>query len=122
MVQYSVGRGVIRDVLSLLRDEGLIQRLQGTVTFVVMPALSPATSTSSTPIGRRRTPRACSGRSSRCNACRRQPPLVCALDAAGSNAVYHERVIYLDGQPVTLHTGWMSVEVGAPMLSLGREL
>jgi GntR family transcriptional regulator len=123
MLQYSVSRGVIRDVLSLLRDEGLIQRLQGAGTFVVTPALS-ARNIDVLDAEREATD---SSRMFRELVSVQRVPAPPAVGErlsipVGSDAVYHERVNYLDGQPVTLRTGWMSAEVGSPMLSLGREL
>lgn len=35
MVRYSVGRNVARDVLDLLRSEGLVERVQGSGTFIL---------------------------------------------------------------------------------------
>jgi GntR family transcriptional regulator len=35
MVRYSVGRNVARDALDLLRGEGLVERVQGSGTFIV---------------------------------------------------------------------------------------
>jgi len=123
MAQFGVSRGVIRDVLALLRAEGLIERLQGAGTFVVTPGLSA------------RDIDALDTRLEAADHARvvREVITVEALPAPGYVAgrldlavgdpvVYHERVNLLDGQPVTLRSGWMPADVGAALLDHHDEL
>ncbi|OLT15467.1 hypothetical protein BJF78_01960 [Pseudonocardia sp. CNS-139] len=73
---FGVSRGVVRDVLALLREEGLVQRLQGAGTFAVTPARSAReidalNARSPPPTTRGRSGRPC--RSSRCRPRRTSP-------------------------------------------------
>lgn len=114
---YGTSRGVIRDALGLLRDEGLIQRLQGAGTFVVSPPLTGRNidmlNMHLEPNDRARVYRA-TVTSEQVSA----PPLVAdrlGLEP-GEPVVYHERLNYLDGLPFNLRTGWMPMRVGSRLL------
>jgi GntR family transcriptional regulator len=114
---------VIRDVLDLLREEGLIQRLRGAGTFVVTPALS----------GRsidaldNRLEAPDHTRTFRDILTVEQVPAPGYVAARleieeGEPVYYHERINLLDGQPTTLRSGWIPATVGASLLAPHQSL
>jgi GntR family transcriptional regulator len=120
-LQFGVSRAVVRDVLALLRDEGLIQRLQGAGTFAVTSARSardidvlnfPMGATEHARIFRDMT------------TCERLPaPAYVAARLGigeGDPVVYHERLNLLDGRPVTLRAGWMTEAIGLRLTQLSE--
>lgn len=125
VAQYGVSRGVVREVLDLLRDEGLIDRLQGAGTFVVAPEPSPhgievlrALPDDIDRAGARLTWDVLDlGRLP-------APPLVADRlgVAEGDDVVYLERVTSLDGRPFTQRSSWFPQDVGAPLLEPGVDL
>ncbi len=114
---YGVSRGVIRDVLSLLRGEGLIHRLQGSGTFV---DCVPLTGRNIDMLDMRLEPSddARIYRSAVMTELVPAPAIVARrLGLATSDpVVYHERINHLDGQPVTLRSGWMPMSVGSRLV------
>lgn len=114
---YGVSRGVIREVLSLLRDEGLIHRLQGAGTFVDCPPLS-GRNIDMLDLRLEPSDHARVYRSTVTAERVAAPPLVAERLGLQPHepVVYHERINHLDGQPVTLRTGWMPVQVGSRLV------
>jgi GntR family transcriptional regulator len=118
-MQFGVSRGVIRDVLALLRDEGLIQRLQGAGTFVVTPALSCRNIDT---LDSRLDANTDHTRMYRDIMSVEQVPAPAYVAmrlgiAEGDPVVYHERVNMLDGRPATLRSGWMPEDVGLRLIA-----
>lgn len=118
--EYGVSRGVIREVLTLLRAEGLIERLQGAGTFVVAPQRSGLgiEVAQGLPDGLESGPaRVCwevldLGRVP-------APPLVAAqlqLARPGEAVVFVEHRTSLDGRPVAVRSLWLPLELGEPLL------
>ncbi|MGY6502440.1 MAG: GntR family transcriptional regulator [Acidimicrobiales bacterium] len=115
---FGVSRNTVRDALSALRDEGLLERRQGAGTFsVAHKALhhfdrlhAVASSTGS---GRNR-------RYQLIDAAVRPAPERVATHlgvVAGDDVVHLERVMVLDGEPFSLRSSWMPADLAAPLLN-----
>lgn len=124
-LQFSVSRGVIRESLDLLRREGLIVRLQGAGTFAVAPRRS------AQGIDRlRRFPDEIERGSARVTwdvlelvEVAAPPFLAGKLDLApGAAVIVLERLMILDGRPLSVRTSWFPDDVGRPLLGAGAEL
>jgi GntR family transcriptional regulator len=118
--QHGVSRGVIREVLNLLRGEGLVERLQGAGTFVV---------------GSTRTPHGLEVLRGLADGLDRgwarmswdlldveQVPATALVAerlgvSAGDDVVFVERLTWFDGRPLLLRCSWLPLSVGAPLLS-----
>lgn len=121
MLQYGVSRGVMRDVLALLRDEGLIERLQGAGTFVVVPKfdyrqLKTVRSMAEPRPRHHREPLHIERMSA--------PPLVAQrLEIApGDEVVYFERRALLEGRPLSMRSSWLPLDVGERLVGMDDEL
>jgi GntR family transcriptional regulator len=124
-VLFSVSRGVIREALDLLREEGLIVRLQGAGTFAV------ATNRSAQGLDRlRKITDELERGSARVTwnvvdlAEMPAPPFLAAkLDMApGAPVIALERLMILDGRPLSVRTSWFPHDVGAPLLNAAADL
>ncbi len=116
---YGVSRGVIREVLELLRGEGLIERLQGAGTFVVAPERSPITIEEMGGL-----PNSIDEGQARVTWDILEQHAMPAPDliaerlglAPGEDVVYIERCTNLDGEPMSLGSSWLPLDVGLPMI------
>lgn len=124
-VLFSVSRGVIREALDLLREEGLIVRLQGAGTFAV------ATNRSAQGLDRlRKITDELERGSARVTwevldlAEVVAPPFLADKlhIAAGDSVVVLERLMILDGRPLSARTSWFPEDVGRPLLDVGTDL
>jgi GntR family transcriptional regulator len=124
-VLFSVSRGVIREALDLLREEGLIVRLQGAGTFVVAP------NRSAQGLDRlRKITDELERGSARLTwdvldvaEVRPAPFLAAKLDLTpGASVVVLERLMILDGRPLSVRTSWFPEDVGAPLLHAHADL
>lgn len=114
---FGVSRNTVRDALAALRDEGLLERRQGAGTFsVAHKALHRFDRlhgvASSAGAGRNQRFRLVEGST------RPAPELVADHLAVptGSDVVYLERVMILDGEPFSLRSSWMPADVASPLL------
>ncbi|WP_277208207.1 GntR family transcriptional regulator [Isoptericola croceus] len=122
-LEFGASRNIIREVLSLLRDEGLITRIQGSGTFVVAGRLVHG-------LDRLRGLAETFGS--------RQPRVTNAVVLAeivpavplvaerlqveaGSPVLCLERVRSFDGEPVTLDASYFPADIGEPLLDLDLE-
>jgi GntR family transcriptional regulator len=124
-LQFSVSRGVIREALELLREEGLIVRLQGAGTFAVAP------SRSAQGLDRlRRITEELERGSARVTwdvldlAEVPAPPFLAArlALAPAASVVVLERLMILDGRPLGTRTSWFPADVGRPLLDPRADL
>lgn len=124
-VLFSVSRGVIREALDLLRDEGLIVRLQGAGTFAV------ATNRSAQGLDRlRKITDELERGSARVTwnvvdlgEVLAPPFLAAKLNLVpGASVVVLERLMILDGRPLSVRTSWFPKDVGAPLLRVETDL
>lgn len=125
IAEYRVSRGVIREVLALLRQEGLIDRLQGAGTFVV------AQERSSVDIDTARSlSEALARGGSRLDwdllSLQRQQvtPLVGErLELGrGDDVVFVERLTLLDGRPLLVRASWFPLSLSAVLLDPRTEI
>ena len=122
--EYGVSRGVIRDVLALLRGEGLIERQQGAGTFVVAQERSPvAIHTAQTLAeGLERGQSRVSWELLDVARLPVPPQIAGRLEIApGDDVVFVERLTVLDAQPLMLRSSWFPLAVGAPLLEPGTD-
>jgi GntR family transcriptional regulator len=122
--EYGVSRGVIREVLALLREEGLIERLQGAGTFVAAQERSPVGIDAARTLAEG-LDRGVSRVSWELLDVGGQPaPSLVAerLDLApGDDVVFVERLTALDGHPLLVRSSWFPLPVAAPLLRPGTE-
>lgn len=120
MAAYGVSRSVMREVLELLRAEGLVQRLQGAGTFVVAPDRTALT------LGKMDgLLSSVAGSTSRVSwelitLDALPAPVVVAsrLDLVEGQTVYYiERRTWLDGEPVALRSSWIPADIGDGLLA-----
>lgn len=117
--RYDVSRGVIREVLELLRGEALIERLQGAGTFVIAPERSPITIEEMGAL-----PSSIDEGFARVTwdllelVSLPAPELVAERLALPPNdpVVYAERVTNVDGEPVSVRSSWLPHDIGALLL------
>jgi GntR family transcriptional regulator len=128
--QYGVSRGVIREVLALLRAEGLIDRMQGAGTFVVAQERSPFGIHTARSLGEGLAPEESRVSWELLNAGRfPAPPLVAdRLELTGAkdpedpeDVVFVERLTELDGHPLMVRSSWFPLAVATPLLDPGFE-
>lgn len=124
-LQFSVSRGVIREALDLLRQEGLIARLQGAGTFAV------AHNRSAQGLDRlRRITDELERGSARVtwdvldlSELEAPPFLANKLKVArGTRVIALERLMILDGRPLSLRTSWFPEDIGRPLLGATSKL
>jgi GntR family transcriptional regulator len=119
VVQHGVSRGVIREVLKLLQGEGLIERLQGSGTFIV---------------GSTRTPQGLDVLQGLADELdhgsarlvwdlldvEQVPATTLVAERLGvppgDDVVCVERLTWFDGRPLLLRCSWLPLAVGAPLL------
>ena len=122
--EYGVSRGVIREVLALLREEGLIERLQGAGTFVATQERSLVGIDAARTLAEG-LERGVSRVGWELLDVGRQPapPLVAGrLELAqGDEVVFVERLTALDGRPLMVRSSWFPLAVAAPLLKPGTE-
>jgi GntR family transcriptional regulator len=122
--EYDVSRGVIREVLALLREEGLIERLPGAGTFVATQERSLVGIDAARTLAES-LDRGVSRVSWELLDMGRQPapPLVVdRLDLTHEDeVVYVERLTVLDGRPLMVRSSWFPLAVAAPLLKPGTE-
>jgi GntR family transcriptional regulator len=122
--EYNVSRGVIREVLALLREEGLIERLQGAGTFVATQERSLIGIDAARTLAEG-LDRGVSRVGWELLDVGRQPapPLVAdRLELApGDEVVFVERLTALDGRPLLVRSSWFPLAVAAPLLQPGTE-
>ncbi|GAB3994125.1 GntR family transcriptional regulator [Glycomyces albus] len=122
-VEFSASRNVVREVLALLRDEGLVTRIQGCGTFVVSAKAEHGLDRLR---GLAETFHAGHPRvANRVLLAERVPavPLVAErLEIEpGAPVVALERIRLLDGEPVSLDASYLPAEVGEPLLAQDLE-
>ncbi|MGY6502443.1 MAG: GntR family transcriptional regulator [Acidimicrobiales bacterium] len=123
--EYGVSRSVVREALDLLREEGLIARLQGAGTFVVAPERSHHSIEvlQGLPEGieRGRTRVAWT-----VLALEELPAPAVVADrlgvAPGDDVVHLERLTTLDGAPLMLRSSWFPADVGGHLFAPDTEL
>jgi GntR family transcriptional regulator len=122
--EYGVSRGVIREVLALLREEGLIERLQGAGTFVAAQQRSPVGIDAARTLAEGLNRGASRVSWELLDAGHQpSPPLVAErLDLVpGDEVVFLERLTALDGYPLIVRSSWFPLPVAAPLLKPGTE-
>jgi GntR family transcriptional regulator len=120
--EYGVSRGVIREVLALLRTEGLIDRMQGAGTFVVAQERAPFGIHTAQTLGEGLARDASQVNWELLNAGRfSAPPLVAdRLELTGTeDVVFVERLTELDGHPLMVRSSWFPLAVAARLLDPG---
>jgi GntR family transcriptional regulator len=123
--EYGVSRGVIREVLALLRREGLVERLQGAGTFVVAQARSLVGIDAARTLAEGLDGGTTRVRWDLLDAGRVPAPQLVAdrlALASGDEVVYLERLTALDGRPLMVRSSWFPLAVAAPLLDPGMEL
>ncbi len=124
---FCVSRNVVRDALSLLRDEGMIDRVPGAGTFVVaqkavqdldrLRGLAESFETGSSRIVNRVL---------LAELMPATPIVAERLELSpGTPVVALERVRLLDGEPLSLDASYLTADIGAPLLNMdlaGRDV
>jgi GntR family transcriptional regulator len=117
--EYRVSRGIVREVLGLLREEGLIDRLPGAGTFVVAQERSPVGIDSARTLAEALDQGGSHVGWELLDLGRQPaPPLVAErLElACDDDVVFMERSTTLGGHPLMTRTSWFPLAVGAPLL------
>jgi GntR family transcriptional regulator len=125
VAEYGVSRGVVREVLARLREEGLIERLQGAGTFVVAQERLPVGIDAARTLAEGLEQGVSRVSWELLDADRLPaPPLVAErLELApGDDVVFVERLTALDGCPLIVRSSWFPLVVGAPLLRPGTAL
>jgi GntR family transcriptional regulator len=124
-LEFSVSRGVIREALDLLRQEGLILRLQGAGTFAVASKRSARGIDRLTKITEEldRGSARITWEVLDLAEVLAPPFLAKKLDLApGAPVIVLERLMILDGRPLSIRTSWFPGDVGRPLLAADDEL
>jgi GntR family transcriptional regulator len=125
ITEYRVSRGVVREVLALLRQEGLIHRLQGAGTFVVAQERSPVDIDSARSLTEVLAPGG-SRLDWQLLALERQrvsPPVAERLELdRGDDVVVVERLTMLDGRPLLVRASWFPLSLSAVLLDPRTEI
>ncbi|KKW63148.1 GntR family transcriptional regulator [Mycolicibacterium elephantis] len=117
---FGASRNVIREVLGLLREEGLVERIQGAGTFVVadravqsmdrLRGLAESFATSDSRV---------SNRVLFAETVPATPIVAERLELEqGTPVVALERIRNLDGQPLSLDASYLTSDVGTPLLEM----
>jgi GntR family transcriptional regulator len=119
MLRYGASRNAVRLALSLLRDEGLVERVQGIGTVVVggdhhrVPIDCQIGFAEALEGGQTRVTYRCVS----VLATVAPPGVAHRLEIAeDSDVVFVERLLLLDGQPHTLRSAWIPAPIGRPIL------